>query len=269
MAKIHKVKPLHFRSIWISDVHLGFKGCKADYLLDFLKHTKSDYLYLVGDIVDVWSMKKSVFWPQTHNNVLRKILGKAKKGTKVIYIPGNHDELFRDHVGIHFGNIEIKKEELHINQQGLKFLILHGDEFDSAVKCNKILEFIGDQSYYVILELNRIVNFFRKKFGFPYWSLSTYLKHKVKNAIEYINRFELAVAREARRRKVDGLICGHIHKSNLRNIEGIRYCNTGDWVESCTALVEHRNGEMEILHWADEMHKRQQNLATKPIKQVA
>jgi UDP-2,3-diacylglucosamine pyrophosphatase LpxH len=172
-------------------------------------------------------------------------------------------------VGIHFGNIEIKKEELHINQQGLKFLILHGDEFDSAVKCNKILEFIGDQSYYVILELNRIVNFFRKKFGFPYWSLSTYLKHKVKNAVEYINRFEQAVAREARRRKVDGLICGHIHKSNLRDIDGVRYCNTGDWVESCTALVEHRNGEMEILHWADEMHKRQQNVAAKPIKQVA
>ncbi|MGD8591508.1 MAG: UDP-2,3-diacylglucosamine diphosphatase [Gammaproteobacteria bacterium] len=269
MAKIHKVKPLRFRSIWISDVHLGFKGCKADYLLDFLKHTHSEYLYLVGDIVDIWSMKKSVFWPQAHNNVLRKILTKAKKGTKVVYIPGNHDELFRDHVGVHFGSIEIKKEELHISQQGLQFLILHGDEFDSAVKCNKILEIIGNHAYDVILELNRVVNFIRKKFGFPYWSLSTYLKHKVKNAVEYIDRFELAVAHEAHRRKVDGLICGHIHKSNLRDINGIRYCNTGDWVENCTALVEHRNGEMEILHWADEMNKREQNIAAKSIKQVA
>jgi UDP-2,3-diacylglucosamine pyrophosphatase LpxH len=250
-------------------VHLGYKGCKADYLLDFLNHTHSEYLYLVGDIVDIWSMKKTVFWPQSHNNVLRKILSKAKKGTRVVYIPGNHDEMFRDHVGNHFGNIEIKKEELHINQQGLQFLVLHGDEFDSAVKCNRLLEIIGNHAYEFILDLNGMVNFLRKKFGFPYWSLSTFLKHKVKNAVEYIHRFELAVAHEANRRKVDGLICGHIHKSNLRDINGIRYCNTGDWVESCTALVEHRNGEMEILHWADEMHKRAQNIAAKPFKQVA
>lgn len=269
MAKIHKVKPLRFRSIWISDVHLGFKGCKADYLLDFLKNTHSEYLYLVGDIVDLWSMKKSVYWPQTHNNVLRKILNKAKKGTKVVYIPGNHDEMFREHVGLHFGNIEIKKEDYHINQQGMKFLILHGDVFDSAVKCSRILEIIGNHAYDVTLELNRIVNFIRSRFGFPYWSLSAYLKHKVKNAVEYINRFEAAVAHEAHRRKVDGLICGHIHKSNLCDIDGVRYCNTGDWVESCTALVEHRNGEMEILHWADEMRKREQNIAAKSIKQVA
>ena len=269
MAKLYKIKPRRFRAIWISDVHLGFKGCKADYLLDFLKHTESEYLYLVGDIVDIWSMKKSVYWPQAHNNVLRKILSKAKKGTKVVYIPGNHDELFRDHVGNQFGNIEIKKEDIHLNKNGFRFLILHGDEFDSAVKCNKILEIIGNQAYEVILELNRIVNYIRRKFGFPYWSLSSYLKHKVKNAVEYINRFESAVAREAHRRRVDGLICGHIHKSNLRDINGVRYCNTGDWVESCTALVEHRSGEMEILHWAHEMHKREQNIAAKSIKQVA
>ncbi|WP_455211741.1 UDP-2,3-diacylglucosamine diphosphatase [Kaarinaea lacus] len=269
MAKSHKAKPLRFRTIWISDVHLGYKGCKADYLLDFLKHTVSEYLYLVGDIVDIWSMKKTVFWPQAHNNVLRKILSKAKKGTKVVYIPGNHDELFRDHVGNHFGNIAIIKEELHTNSNGLQFLILHGDEFDMEVKCNKILEIIGNQAYGFILELNRIVNFIRKILGFPYWSLSSFLKHKVKNAVEYIHRFELAVAREAHRRKVDGLICGHIHKSNIREIDGIRYCNTGDWVESCTALVEHRNGKMEILHWADEMRKREQNKTVSSIKQVA
>lgn len=250
-------------------MHLGFKGCKADFLLDFLKHTRSDYLYLVGDIIDVRSMKKSLYWPQAHNNVVRKILSKAKKGTKVVYIPGNHDELFRDHVGLQFGNIEIKKEDLHINQQGKEFLILHGDEFDSAVKCNRLLEFIGDRSYYLILELNRLTNHLRKILGFPYWSLSVYIKNKVKNAVEYIHRFETAVVHEARRRKVDGLICGHIHRSNLRDIGGVRYCNTGDWVESCTALVEHLNGEMEILHWAREVHKREQTYAITPIKQVA
>lgn len=269
MASKHKAKPLQFRSIWISDVHLGFKGCKAEYLLDFLKHTESEFLYLVGDIVDIWSMKKSVYWPQAHNNILRKILSKAKKGTRVIYIPGNHDELFRDHVGIHFGNIEIKRQDFHVNANGMKFLILHGDEFDSAVKCNKILEIIGNHAYDVILELNRVVNLIRKKFGFSYWSLSAYLKHKVKNAAQYINRFETAVAHEAHKRKVDGLICGHIHKSNLRDIDGVRYCNTGDWVESCTALVEHRSGEMEILHWTAEMHKRTQNISADTIKQVA
>ena len=250
-------------------MHLGFKGCKADFLLDFLKHTRSDYLYLVGDIIDVWSTKESLYWPQTHNNVVRKILGKAKKGTKVVYIPGNHDELFRDHVGLQFGNIEIKKECLHINQQGKEFLILRGDEFEGAVKCNWLLEFIGDHSYYFILELNRLTNHLRKKLGFPYWSLSVYIKNKVKNAVEYINRFESAVVHEARRRKVDGLICGHIHRSNLRDIGGVCYCNTGDWVESCTALVEHLNGEMEILHWAREVLKREQTYAINPIKQVA
>lgn len=269
MGKLHKTKPLRFRTIWISDVHLGFKGCKADYLLDFLKHTESEYLYLVGDIVDIWSMKKSVYWPQSHNNVLRKILSKAKKGTKVIYIPGNHDEIFRDHVNNRFGNIKIKKEEVHVSKNGLRFIILHGDEFDTVVKCNKIAEIIGNQAYELILSLNVFVDLIRRKLGFSYWSLSSYLKHRVKNAVEYINRFENAVAREAHRRKVDGLICGHIHKSNMRDIGGVLYCNTGDWVESCTALVEHRTGEMEILHWASEMYNREQNITTKTLKQVA
>jgi len=269
MAKHYESKPLRFRTIWISDVHLGFKECKADYLLDFLKHTESEYLYLVGDIVDIWSMKKSVYWPQSHNNIVRRILSKAKKGTRVVYIPGNHDELFRDHTGNQFGSIEIKKEAIHVNKNGATFLILHGDEFDSAIKCNKIMAVIGNQAYEVVLNLNRIVNTIRRKLGFPYWSLSTYLKHKVKNAVEYIIRFETAVAREAHRRGVDGLICGHIHKSNLREIDSVQYCNTGDWVESCTALVEHCSGEMEILHWTGEMHKRKQNIAAGSVKQAA
>jgi UDP-2,3-diacylglucosamine pyrophosphatase LpxH len=269
MATIYNVKPFKYRSIWISDVHLGFKGCKAEYLLDFLSHTDSEHLYLVGDIVDIWHMKRGINWPQAHNNIVRKLLGKAKKGTKVTYIPGNHDELFRDYVDTHFGSIEIKKEVWHTTKQGLRMLILHGDEFDNAVKCNKVLEIIGNRAYDVLLEVNQAVNYVRRKMGFPYWSLAAYLKHKVKNAVNYISSFEKAVAHEAKRRNVDGLVCGHIHRANLRDIDGIRYCNTGDWVESCTALVEHHDGELEILYWADEVHKRQQLTSAKAVGNAA
>ncbi|WP_455203957.1 UDP-2,3-diacylglucosamine diphosphatase [Kaarinaea lacus] len=269
MATTYKAQPRRYRSIWISDVHLGFKGCKADYLLDFLAKTESDFLYLVGDIVDIWSMKKGIYWPQTHNNVLRSILGKAKKGIKVVYIPGNHDELFREYVGTHFGGIEIKQEELHTTSSGAKFLIMHGDEFDGAIKCNKLLEIVGNHCYDILLELNRIVNFIRRKFGFPYWSLSSYIKHRVKNAVNYIHRFEKAVAHEAHRRKVDGLICGHIHKANMCDINGMRYCNTGDWVESCTALVEHNDGSMEILHWTKQDNIHNIVNAIKQLQKVA
>jgi UDP-2,3-diacylglucosamine pyrophosphatase LpxH len=269
MAAIYKIKPYKYRSIWISDVHLGFKGCKADYLLDFLSATESDYLYLVGDIIDIWSMKRGINWPQAHNNVIRKILGKAKNGTQVVYIPGNHDELFRDYVGTHFGSIEIRQEDYHTTEDGIKFLILHGDEFDNAVKCNKLLEIAGNWAYDILLDLNQLVNYVRRKFGFPYWSLAAYIKHKFKNAVKYISSFEKAVAHEAHRRKVDGLICGHIHRANLCDIDGIRYCNTGDWVESCTALVEHHGGQMQILHWTDEAHRRKRASDSTPVQQVA
>lgn len=241
-----------YRAIWISDVHLGFKGCKADYLLDFLHSTESDYLYLVGDIIDMWSLKNNLFWPQQHNNVIRTILGKAKRGTKVVYIPGNHDEVLRDYDDMIFGNVEVKKEEIHTTADGRHFLILHGDEFDGAVKCSKLIAKLGDFLYDWLLEANRLVNYIRRKTGFSYWSLASYLKSKVPNAVKYIERFEEAVAHEACRRHADGLICGHIHRASLRKINGITYCNTGDWVENCTGLVEHESGELELIHWTNE-----------------
>ena len=241
----------HYRAIWISDVHLGFKGCKADFLLDFLHITESEYLYLVGDIIDLWSLKKEIHWPQQHNNIIRTILGKAKHGTKVVYIPGNHDEALRDYDNMIFGNVEIKNEELHTTADGQRLLIIHGDEFDSAVKCSKIVAKLGDFLYDWLLEANRLVNYLRRKVGFPYWSLASYLKSKVPNAVKYIECFEEAVAHEAIRRHVDGLVCGHIHRASLRKINGITYCNTGDWVENCTGLVEHESGELELIHWSN------------------
>ena len=248
-------KPLDYRSIWISDVHLGFKGCKADLLLDFLKSVNSDYLYLVGDIVDLWSMSKVVHWPQAHNNVIRTILSKAKQGTRVVYIPGNHDEMFRDYDGMRFGNVIIRTCDTHTTLNGKQYLIMHGDEFDSAVQCSKLISYVGDRAYGLILELNRCYNYLRRKLGLPYWSLSNYIKHRVNNAVKYVRRFEDAVAYEANKHSVDGLICGHIHRANLRDVNGIEYCNTGDWVESCTALVEHYDGRLELINWAELKRK--------------
>jgi UDP-2,3-diacylglucosamine pyrophosphatase LpxH len=243
---------LSFRSIWISDVHLGTRACKAEYLLDFLKHTDSQFLYLVGDIIDHWSMRNGWYWPQSHNNVIQKILRKARKGTKVTYVPGNHDELFRDFVGFHFGDVAVEQEVIHETADGRRFLVLHGDEFDGVVKHNKWLAHIGSWAYDVLLALNRYLHWARRRFGAPYWSLSAYLKHKVKNAVNYIGNFEAAVAHEASRHQVDGMICGHIHKAAIEQIGGLLYCNDGDWVESCTALVEHHDGSLAIIHWADE-----------------
>ncbi|KKM75292.1 hypothetical protein LCGC14_1391690 [marine sediment metagenome] len=246
----HK-KKLKVRSVWISDIHLGFRGCSADFLLDFLHKVECDYLYLVGDIVDVWEMKKRMFWPQAHNNVIRTLLGKAKHDTKVVYVPGNHDELFRDFDGAVFGNIEIQDEVIHETADGRKILILHGDQFDSVVKISPLLAKVGSRLYDYLLRANRLVNFVRRKMGFSYWSLASFLKHRVKNAVQYISNFEEAVAHEAAKQGVDGVVCGHIHRAEITRIQNIDYYNCGDWVESCTALVEHPNGEMEILHWAD------------------
>ncbi|MGB5455587.1 MAG: UDP-2,3-diacylglucosamine diphosphatase [Gammaproteobacteria bacterium] len=246
---------LEYRTVWISDVHLGFRGCKANYLLDFLKSVNCEYLYLVGDIVDVWNMKKSVHWPQEHNNVIRTILSKSKQGTKVVYIPGNHDEFLREYDGMQFGNVVIRTYDVHTTVNGKQYLVMHGDEFDSAVKCNKLLSFIGSRAYDVILELNRTYNYLRRKMGLPYWSLSNYIKHRVNNAVKYISRFEDAACYEAQKHHVDGLICGHIHRANLREVNGIHYCNTGDWVESCTALAERHDGELELVDWTQYVYQ--------------
>jgi len=239
------------RSVWISDIHLGFRGCSADLLLDFLHQVECDYLYLVGDIIDVWEMKKKMFWPQAHNNVIRTLLGKAKHNTKVVYVPGNHDEVLRDFDGAVFGNVEIQNEIIHTTADNKKLLILHGDQFDSVVKISPLLAKVGSRLYEYLLRANRWVNFVRRKLGFSYWSLAAFLKHKVKNAVQYISNFEQAVAHEAARQGVDGVVCGHIHRAEIARHHNIDYYNCGDWVESCTALVEHPDGTMEILNWTE------------------
>ena len=249
MEAVRPLRPLRFRSIFVSDVHLGFKGCQAQMLLDFLRSTRCEYLFLVGDIIDVWNMRHGLYWPQAHNDVIRTLLGKAKHGTKVVYVPGNHDEVFREYAGTVFGNLSIELEHVHETVDGRRLLILHGDEFDSVVKCSPWLAHLGAGAYAALLWLNRYVNAVRKRLGKKYWSLAAFLKHKVKNAVSYIANFEHAVAAAARKRKVDGLVCGHIHRAEMRMIDDVLYCNDGDWVESCTALVEHPDGRLEILDW--------------------
>ncbi|HVN43181.1 MAG TPA: UDP-2,3-diacylglucosamine diphosphatase [Steroidobacteraceae bacterium] len=239
------------RSVFISDVHLGFRGCQATYLLDFLRRVECEQIYLVGDIIDVWSLTRSFYWPQSHNDVVRTILGKAKHGTRVIYIPGNHDRVFRDHEGLVMGNLEIRREAVHEAADGRRFLVLHGDEFDSIVRASPLLESIGCSAYDFALRLNRYVNAVRVRFGYPYWSLAAFLKHKVKNAVSYIANFERALAAEAHRRDVDGIICGHIHRAEMSQFGGIVYCNDGDWVESCTTLVEDHAGRLSLLRWTE------------------
>ncbi|WP_377809937.1 UDP-2,3-diacylglucosamine diphosphatase [Azospirillum sp. A29] len=245
-----------YRSIWISDVHLGTRGCQAELLLDFLKHTESDHLFLVGDIVDGWRLKKSWYWPQAHNDVVQKIMRRARKGVEVYYIPGNHDEAARDYVGLQFGGVHVVDEWVHTTADGRRLLITHGDKFDAVVRYAKWLALLGDHAYVTLLHVNTLFNWVRRKLGFNYWSLSAYLKHKAKTAVEFIGKYEEALGEEARRRKVDGVVCGHIHTAEMRDIEGILYCNDGDWVESCTALVEHDSGALEIIHWTEVMAQR-------------
>jgi UDP-2,3-diacylglucosamine pyrophosphatase LpxH len=242
--------PTAFRSVFISDVHLGTRGCQAELLLDFIRHMECETLYLVGDIIDGWKLKGGWHWPQAHNDVVQKILRLARKGVTVIYVPGNHDEVARDYCGVHFGGVIIARDAIHETADGRRFLVTHGDEFDGVVQHAKWLAFLGDWSYRTVLMLNTWFNLVRRKLGFGYWSLSAYLKVKVKNALQFIENFEAAVAEEARRRGVDGVICGHIHKAEMRDIDGVTYINDGDWVESCTALVEHPDGRLEILEWA-------------------
>ncbi len=258
-------KPVQrYRSVWISDVHLGFRGCSADYLLDFLRHTECSRLYLVGDIIDLWQMQKKLYWPQLHNNVIRTILGKAKHDTQVFYVPGNHDELLRDFDGMSFGNVTINSELIHTTADNRKLLVLHGDQFDSIVRCSKFLAKLGGRLYGVLLRFNILVNIFRRRLGFPYWSLAGFIKHKVKNAVQYISNFEEAVAYEASRKGVDGVICGHIHRAEIRQIGDVLYCNCGDWVESCTVLVEREDGSLELLNWSDaETRERCLQIAAK------
>jgi UDP-2,3-diacylglucosamine pyrophosphatase LpxH len=244
------VEEWRFRSLWISDVHLGTPGCQADALLDFLKRTECETLFLVGDIVDGWQLRRSWFWPQSHNDVVQKLLRKARRGTRVIFVPGNHDEFARRYLGHDFGGIEVVQDWVHRTADGRLLWVTHGDLFDGVVQCAAWLAHVGDRLYELTLRLNRHLNSLRARLGLPYWSLSGYLKHKVKRAVAYVGDFEAALAREARRRGVDGVVCGHIHRAELREIDGIVYANDGDWVESLTALAEHVDGRLEIIDWS-------------------
>lgn len=253
-------EPVHFepsrprlcvRTAWISDTHLGTAGCRAELLLDFLKSVDCETLYLVGDIVDGWQLRKGWYWPPRHNDVVRCVLKKAKHGTRVIYVPGNHDEVFRGYTGLNLGGVELVHEVMHETADGRKLLVLHGDEFDGVVLYAKWLAFLGDSAYTLLLKLNSVLNWIRCKRGLPYWSISSHLKKKVKNAVQFISSFEEVVARAALERGANGVICGHIHSAEIREIGGVTYYNDGDWVESCTALVEHADGRMEILDWAE------------------
>jgi UDP-2,3-diacylglucosamine pyrophosphatase LpxH len=245
-----------FRTIWISDVHLGTKGCNAAMLIDFLDSTDSEVMYLVGDIIDGWRLKKRPYWPASHNDVVWRILKRAKRGTRVVYIPGNHDEMVRPFSGMNFGGVEIARAAVHVTADGRRLLVLHGDEFDAIMLAHRWLAFVGDWMYEALLHANRWVNAVRSRLGLPYWSLSKVAKHKVKNAVEFISSYEEVVARAAAERDLDGVVCGHIHTAEMRDLGGVTYYNDGDWVESCTALVEHFDGRMEVLHWPEEMARR-------------
>ncbi|MCS6770880.1 MAG: UDP-2,3-diacylglucosamine diphosphatase [Kiritimatiellae bacterium] len=240
-----------FRTIWLSDIHLGTRGCKAHALLDFLRHHDAEYIYLVGDIFDGWALRKSWYWSQEFNDVVQKLLRKARKGAKVVYLPGNHDEFMHHFVDLEFGHIAIKKEVIHTTADGRRLLVLHGDEFDGVVKYNKWLALLGSRAYDAALILNHWFNVIRRAMGLPYWSLAAFLKYKVKNACKFVSDFENALAEHARKQRCDGIVCGHIHRAEIRRIHEIEYCNDGDWVESCTSLVEHHDGRLELITWAD------------------
>jgi len=238
-----------FRTIWLSDVHLGTRGCRAEALADFLKHHRCERLFLVGDIVDGWRMKARMYWPQAHNNVIRRVLTKARRGCRVVYVTGNHDEFLRRYSRLELGNILLCDSADHVTADGRRLLVIHGDQYDAVVQGHKWLAFLGDKGYEFLLVLNRWFNRFRERFGFGYWSLSAAVKHRVKKAVNYISDFEDTVAWDCRRQGFDGVVCGHIHHAEIRDFNDVTYYNCGDWVESCTALVEHHDGRIELRRW--------------------
>ena len=249
MGSSNGEKLVRLRSVFLSDIHLGSRDSHATELLQFLASVEVDYLFLVGDIVDFWSLRKTFYWPQAHNDVLRAILGKARDGAQVIYIPGNHDENMREFCGTAFGNLKIRRRFVHSTADGREFLVMHGDEFDAAVKCSRWLAWTGNFLYDFVLSANRVVNGCRRMLGMQFWSLAGYVKLRLKNAVRYVEAFERAAASAAAQRGLDGIVCGHIHRAGVREIGEVLYCNDGDWVESCTALVEEMNGRMSIWNW--------------------
>lgn len=243
-----------YRAVFISDLHLGTRGCRADFLIDFLSRIECEHLYLVGDIVDGWRLRKSWYWNSDFDEVIRLVLRMARSGTEVRYIPGNHDEMFRDWLGLglEVAGVTLQDEAVHVAADGRKYLVIHGDQFDGVIRYAKFLAYLGDWAYEWALTLNTWFNAARRRLGYPYWSLSQWLKRQVKEAVKAIDRFEVALATEAKRRGLDGVICGHIHHAEMREVAGVLYMNDGDWVESCTALVEHADGRFELVDWARE-----------------
>jgi UDP-2,3-diacylglucosamine pyrophosphatase LpxH len=239
-----------YRAVFISDLHLGTRGCKADCLLDFLQHVRSDYLYLVGDIVDGWRLRKRWFWPHAHHQILQRLLARAEQGTAVVYLPGNHDEALRKWIGGTFGGIRVMHEVIHRTADGRRLLVIHGDGFDGVCREMKWLALVGSVAYDISLRLNNWLNMVQRWLGLSYWSLSGFLKDQVKTVCRFIDRYERTLAFEARRRGACGVVCGHVHKPEMRTIEGIQYFNDGDWVENCSALVEHWDGRLELVDWA-------------------
>ncbi len=255
-----------YRTVWISDIHLGTRGCNAVMLVDFLRTIDCETLYLVGDIVDGWRLKKGWFWPDAHNEVVRRILKMAHRGTRVVFVAGNHDEMLREFAGLTFGGVELVLEAVHVTADGRKLLVTHGDSFDQVVLHARWLAFLGDKAYSLLMRLNIVLNAVRRHLHLPYWSLSSYLKRRVKNAVQYVGNYEEAIAHEAISRGLDGIVCGHIHCAEIREIGGVTYYNDGDWVESCTALSEDFQGVMRIIDWTTEGQDSGQNaVQTSPM----
>jgi len=248
-----------YKSIFISDVHLGSKGCKSKYIYNFLKIHSCENLFLVGDIIDCWRLKSKIYWPQEHSNVIRNILSMAKNGTKVTYITGNHDDFLRIYQPLQLGNLELKEEHVYETVSGKNFLVIHGDQFDIVTKYGKSLSVLGDKVYTFLLALNKVLNFFRSRLGFGYWSLAKYLKDLTKKAVNKASDYEESLSRECKTRNLDGIVCGHIHKAQMSVINGIEYLNCGDWVESATALVETMTGEFKLINWGD-IEKARENI---------
>jgi UDP-2,3-diacylglucosamine pyrophosphatase LpxH len=267
-------EPVIYRTLFLSDIHLGTRGCQAELLLDFLRHNDAETIYLIGDIVDGWRLKSGWYWPQAHNDVLQKLLRKVRKGARMIYVPGNHDEFARDYIGMVFGGVEVADHAYHMTADKKRLLIVHGDQFDIVVQHARWLAWLGDWAYTLALWLNLWFNKIRRRLGFPYWSFSAWAKLKVKNAVNFIGAFETTLAEAARRHHANGVVCGHIHHAVIRDIDGITYINTGDFVESCTAVAEHEDGRLEVLCW--QMTAEEQRIAaitadkrTRPAARVA
>jgi UDP-2,3-diacylglucosamine pyrophosphatase LpxH len=239
----------HVRALFISDVHLGSRACKAVELLDFLRHHDADTIYLVGDIVDGWQLRSGWHWPQAHNDVIQKLLRKARKGSRLIYVPGNHDEFLRDYFGTHFGGVVVAEQATHVAADGRRYVVTHGDQFDRTIKRARRFAGLGDQAQVLLQAVSATVDAARRSLRLPSWSLSRWAKHKVKDALNYVQGFEEALAAEATRRQAQGVICGHVHQASIRDFPAARYINCGDWVESCSAAVEHFDGRLEIVSW--------------------